>query len=194
MLTPKSLLTWITDRRRSPRSSAYFAAATPWSASVVIVRKNQPPLFPSRPRFVRVGDDEAGEIWTTPEGAVTDVRTGMETDEMMPPMMAGTRLISTSCLAASTATVPWLWASRISAASRHPATPPASFRSRKASSTAFEPACPNWPAGPVRDITTPIVVVHCASTAPGPGQRQAQGGDGRETPPRTSLEHELPPA
>src|SRR5688572_6551517 len=121
MLTPKSLLTWITERRRRPRSRAYFAAATPWSASVVIVRKNQPPVLPSRARLVRVGDEDAGEIWTTPDGAVTDVTIGIETDEMIPPRMAGTRLISTSCLAASTATVPWLCASRISAARRQPA-------------------------------------------------------------------------
>ena len=83
-----------------------MAAATPCSASVVIVRKNQPPLLPSRPRLVSVGDVEAGEICTMPLGAVTEVRIGIDTGEMMPPMMAGTRLISTSCLATSTATAP----------------------------------------------------------------------------------------
>ena len=106
MLTPKSLFTWMTDTRLNPVSRAYLAAATPWRASVVIVRKNQPPLLPSRPRLVRVGDDEAGEIWTTPAGAVTEVRIGIDTEEMMPPIRAGTRLTSTSCLATSTATVP----------------------------------------------------------------------------------------
>ena len=148
----------------------------------MIVRKNQPPVLPSRARLVRVGDDDAGEIWTTPDGAVTDVRMGIETDEMMPPMIAGTRLISTSCLATSTATVPWLWASRISAARRQPAGPPASFRSRKASSTAFDPAWPNCPAGPVRDITTPIVVVHCAAATLAAGQGRHEGGEGAEAP------------
>src|SRR6516162_7494902 len=120
MLTPKSLLTWMIDTRLKPVSSAYLAAATPWRASVVIVRKNHPPLFPSRPRFVSVGDEEAGEICTTPAGAVTEVSTGIDTDEMMPPMTAGTRLTSTNCLATSTATDPWLWESRISAASLQP--------------------------------------------------------------------------
>jgi len=70
ILAPKSLLTWMIDRRLNPISRAYLPAATPWRASVVIVRKNQPPDFPSRPRLVRVGEDEAGEIWTTPAGAV----------------------------------------------------------------------------------------------------------------------------
>jgi hypothetical protein len=69
-------------------------------------RKNQPPLLPSRPRAVRVGDVDAGEICTMPLGAVTEVRIGMDTGEMIPPMIAGTRLISTSCLATSTATEP----------------------------------------------------------------------------------------
>ena len=73
---------------------------------MVIVRKNQPPLLPSRPRLVNVGEEEAGEICTMLLGAVTEVRIGIDTDEMMPPMMAGTRLISTSCLATSTATEP----------------------------------------------------------------------------------------
>jgi len=98
-----------------------------------------------------------------PLGAVTEVRIGIETGEMIPPMMAGTRLISTSCLAASTATAPWLWASRISATSLQPPGPPASFRSRNASSTDLAPAWPNWPAGPVSSITTPTVTVHWAS-------------------------------
>ena len=112
---------------------------------------------------------------------------------MMPPMMAGTRLISTSCLAASTATVPWLWASRISAARRQPAGPPASFRSRKASSTAFAPACPNCPAGPVSYITTPIVIVHCAAAALAPGEGQAEGGEGAEAPSRVLVSNMASP-
>src|SRR5215472_3068772 len=156
MLTPKSLFTWMTDTRLNPVSSAYLAAATPWRASVVIVRKNHPPLLPSRPRLVRVGEDEAGEIWTTPAGAVTEVRIGIDTEEMIPPITAGT------CLTTSTATVPWLWESRVSATSLQPAMGPASFRSRKASSTALAPAWPNWPAGPVSSMTTPMVWVHWA--------------------------------
>ena len=37
---------------------------------------------------------------------------GSDTEEMMPPMIAGTRLRSTSCRAWSTATEPWLCESR----------------------------------------------------------------------------------
>src|SRR5262245_25967322 len=92
MLTPKSLFTWMIDTRLNPVPSAYLAAATPGRASVVMVRKNHPPLLPSRPRLVRVGEEEAGEIWTTPAGAVTEVRIGIDTEEMIPPITAGTCL------------------------------------------------------------------------------------------------------
>ena len=69
MLTPKSLLTWMIASFFMPWSIAYFAAAVPCSASEVMVRKNQPPVLPSLPSLVSVGDDEAGEICTTPAGA-----------------------------------------------------------------------------------------------------------------------------
>src|SRR4029077_11796181 len=101
MLVPKSLLTWMTDSFLNPTSSAYFAATVPCKASEVMVRNHQPPVFPCSARFVKLGEEEAGEICTTPLGAVTEVRIGIDTDEMMPPMMTGTFLISTSCLAAS---------------------------------------------------------------------------------------------
>ena len=45
---------------------------------------------------------------------------GIDTDEMMPPMMTGTLPICTSCVAASTATLPWLCESRVSATSLQP--------------------------------------------------------------------------
>src|SRR5215469_14991141 len=79
MLLPKSLFTLITDSFLKPVSSAYFAATVPWSASEVMVRKNQPPVFPCSARFVKLGEEEAGEICTTPLGAVTEVRIGFET-------------------------------------------------------------------------------------------------------------------
>ena len=78
---------------------AYFAAAVPCSASDVMVRKNTPFVLPSRPSCVSVGEDEAGETCTTPAGAVTEVRIGIDTDEMMPPMITGTFLMLTSCVA-----------------------------------------------------------------------------------------------
>ena len=45
---------------------------------------------------VSVGEVDAGEICTTPAGAVTEVTIGIDTDEMMPPMMAGTFFKSTN--------------------------------------------------------------------------------------------------
>src|SRR4030095_4708972 len=181
MLTPKSLLTWMTVSRLRPESSAYLAAGTPCSASVLMVRKNQPPLLPSRPRLVRVGEDDAGEICTTPLGAVTEVRIGIETGEVVPPMMAGTRLISTSCLAASTATAPWLWASRISAVSWQPPGPAASLRSRKAISTDLAPAWPNWAAGPAVPIPSAAARGALTPDADGDGPlRPGAAGRSRE--------------
>src|SRR5206468_892938 len=64
MLTPKSLLTWMIDSFLKPLSMAYLAAATPCSASEVMVRKKMPLVLPSRPSAVSVGEDEAGETWT----------------------------------------------------------------------------------------------------------------------------------
>jgi len=87
---------------------------------------------------------------------------------MMPPMITGTFLISTSCLATSAATLPWLWASRMSRASAQPAAPPASLMSLTASSTALEAFWPYSPAGPVSSMTTPIVVVQSALASVGP--------------------------
>ncbi len=60
------------------------------------MRKKTPLVLPSRPSAVSVGEDEAGEICTTPAGAVTEVRIGIDTDEMMPPMIAGTFFTWTS--------------------------------------------------------------------------------------------------
>jgi len=77
MLTPKSLFTWMIASRLSPWSIAYFAAATPCRASDVMVRKKIPRVWPSAASFVSVGEDEAGEIWTTPAGPVTEVTIGM---------------------------------------------------------------------------------------------------------------------
>nr|WP_281177555.1 hypothetical protein [Rubellimicrobium mesophilum] len=73
---------------------------------------------------------------------MTEVRIGIDTEEMIPPMMTGTCPMSTSCRAWSTATLPWLWLSRVSGTSWQPSTPPASLRSWKAISTALAPACP----------------------------------------------------
>ena len=142
MFTPKSLLTWMTASFFSPWSMANFAAAVPCSASEVMVRKKTPLLFPSRASSVSVGEEEAGETCTTPAGAVTEVRIGIETEEMMPPMITGTFRMLTSCVAWSTATLPWLWLSRMSATMSHPPTPPASLKSRSAISAALAPA---WP-------------------------------------------------
>ena len=99
MLTPKSLLTWMMASFFRPWSMAYFAAAVPCSASEVMVRKKTPLVLPSRPSAVSVGEEEAGDTCTTPAGAVTEVRIGIDTDEMMPPMMTGTFLILTSWVA-----------------------------------------------------------------------------------------------
>jgi len=41
-------------------------------------------------------EEEAGETCTTPAGAVTEVRIGIDTEEMMPPMITGTPLMLTS--------------------------------------------------------------------------------------------------
>ena len=87
MLTPKSLLTWMIASFFKPWSSAYFAAAAPCSASEVMVRKKTPLVLPSRPSAVSVGEEEAGETCTTLAGPVTEVRIGIDTDEMMPPMI-----------------------------------------------------------------------------------------------------------
>jgi hypothetical protein len=128
-----------------------------------MVRKNQPLVWPSLPSLVSVGDVEAGEICTTPAGAVTEVTIGIETEEMMPPTMAGTFFRSTSWRAWSTATEPWLCASRRSKASVQPATPcvPAAlFSSPKASSTDLAAAWPKRPAAPVSETTMPTVCVH----------------------------------
>ena len=92
-----------------PWSSAYFAAATPCSASDVMVRKNTPLVLPSRPSAVSVGEEEAGDTCTTLAGPVTEVRIGIDTEEMMPPMITGTFFTCTSWVATSTATLPWLW-------------------------------------------------------------------------------------
>ena len=73
-----------------PESSAYLAAAVPCNASDVIVRKNTPFVLPSRPNLVSVGEEDAGETCTIFEGPVTEVRIGIETEEIMPPMMTGT--------------------------------------------------------------------------------------------------------
>src|SRR5260221_7399264 len=127
MLTPKSLLTCTMASFLNPRSSAYWGAMVPCDESDVMVRNHQPPVLPCSARFVKLGEEEAGEICTTPLGAVTEVRIGIDTDEMMPPMITGTFLISTSCLATSAATLPWLCASRISASSVQPLAPPAAF-------------------------------------------------------------------
>ena len=80
------------DSFLKPLSMAYLAAATPCSASEVMVRKKMPLVLPSRPSAVSVGDEEAGETWTIFAGAVTEVRIGIDTDEMMPPMITGTFL------------------------------------------------------------------------------------------------------
>jgi len=162
MLTPKSLLTWMMVRLLRPWSSAYLAAAVPCSASLVMVRKNQPLVLPSAASRVRVGELEAGEICTTPAGPVTEVTIGMDTELMMPPMMAGTFFRSTSWRAWSTATEPWLCASRRSKASLQPAmpwAPAALFSSLKASSTDLPAAWPNRPAAPVSETTMPAVCV-----------------------------------
>ena len=106
------------------------------------MRKKTPLVLPSRASAVSVGEEEAGETWTTPAGAVTEVRIGIDTDEMMPPMITGTFLMLTSWVAWSTATLPWLWLSRMSATMLQPPTPPASLKSRSAISTALAPA---WP-------------------------------------------------
>ena len=55
-----------------------------------MVRKNTPLVLPSRPSAVSVGEEDAGDTCTTLAGAVTEVRMGIETEEMMPPMMTGT--------------------------------------------------------------------------------------------------------
>ncbi len=93
------------------------------------------------------------------------MRIGIVTDEMMPPMMTGTWRTWTSCVAASTARVPVLWESRVSATRSQPWAPPAALRSRNAISTDFAPACPYSPAGPVSSITTPIGMVQPAARA-----------------------------
>src|SRR5689334_5856701 len=176
MLTPKSLLTWITASFLKPWSSAYFAAATPCSASDVMVRKNTPLVLPSRPSAVSVGEDEAGDTCTTFAGPVTEVRMGIDTDEMMPPISAGTFLTWTSWAATSTATLPWLWLSRVSVRSLQPLmTPPASLMSRNAISTDLAPAWPYSPAGPVSSITSPTVMSQSAAlTAAGMRARPAR--------------------
>jgi hypothetical protein len=145
-----------------------LAAAVPCSASLVMVRKNQPLVLPSLPRRVSVGEVEAGEICTTPAGPVTLVTMGIETELMMPPMTAGVFFRSTSWRAWSTATEPWLCASRRSKASRQPATPdtPAALLiSLKASSTDLAAACPKRPAAPVSETTMPTVCVQAGAWA-----------------------------
>ena len=133
-----------------------------------MVRKNQPRVCPSVAMRVRVGEEEAGEICTTPAGPVTEVTMGIETEEMMPPMMAGVRRRSTSCRAWSTATLPWDCASRRSKVRRQPAmpcAPAAAFSSLKASSTDLAAAWPKRPAGPVSETTMPTLWVQDGACA-----------------------------
>ncbi len=130
-----------------------------------------PLVLPSRPSSVSVGDEEAGDTCTTLAGAVTAVRIGIVTDEMMPPMITGTCSTCTSCVAASTATVPTLWLSRVSVFSAQPCAPAAALRSRKAISTDFAPAWPYSPAGPVSSMTTPTVTAQSAQAGSAPAQR-----------------------
>src|SRR3954468_22503895 len=138
------------------------------------MRKKTPLVFPCRPSSVNVGDDEAGETCTTWAGAVTEVRIGIDTEEMMPPMMTGTFLTWTSWVAASTATLPWLWESRVSVTSlQPPSTPPASLMSRNAISTDLAPAWPYSPAGPVSSMTRPTVTSQSAIAAPAPTSKAA---------------------
>src|SRR5215207_9318162 len=98
----------MTDSFLKPWSRAYFAAATPCKASEVMVRKNTPFVLPSRASAVSVGDEDAGDTCTTLAGPVTDVRIGIDTEEIIPPIITGTFLTWTSWVAASTATLPWL--------------------------------------------------------------------------------------
>ena len=168
MLTPKSLLTWMMASFLRPWSSAYFAAATPCSASEVMVRKNTPLVLPSRPSAVSVGEDEAGETCTTLAGAVTEVRIGyrhrgndaadddrhlLDLDEL------GRDVDRDGALALRVARV----GDELAAVD----TPPASLMSRKAISTDLTPAWPYSPAGPVSSMTTPTVISQSAALAAG---------------------------
>ena len=78
-------------------------------------------------------------------------------------MITGTFLMLTSCVAWSTATLPWLWLSRVSVTSLQPPTPPASLKSRNAISTDLAPAWPYSPAGPVSSMTRPTVMSQSAA-------------------------------
>jgi hypothetical protein len=107
------------------------------------MRKKTPLVLPSRPSCVSVGDEAATETWTTPAGAVTDVSIAMEGPEVIAPMMTGTFLMLTSWVAWSTATLAWLWLSRVSSRTLQPSPkPPAVLRSFTAISMALAPA---WP-------------------------------------------------
>ena len=56
-----------------------------------------PLVLPSRPSVdVGVDEDEAGETCTILPGPVAEVRVGIDTEEMMPPMMTGTFFSCTS--------------------------------------------------------------------------------------------------
>ena len=120
MFTPKSLLTWNDRellqalihrvfRRRRALERVRGDGAEEDAVRLALAGER-----------VSVGDEEAGEICTTPAGAVTEVRIGSDTEEMMPPMIAGTFLRSTSWVAWSTATEPWLCESRRSVTSWQP--------------------------------------------------------------------------
>ena len=94
-------------------------------------------VLPARPSSVSVGEEEAGDTCTTFAGAVTEVRIGIETDEMMPPMIAGVfwslhELIGDvdrdAARALRIAGVGESW---------QPRTPPAALMSRNAISTDF---------------------------------------------------------
>ena len=103
-------------------------------------------------------------------------------------MTTGTFPTWTSCVAASTATLPWLCESRVSVTSLQPFTPPASLMSRNAISTDFAPAWPYSPAGPVSSMTTPTVISQSCACA----KLAVASKAGRGVSDKSTLAHDNP--
>ena len=72
-----------------------------------MVRKKNPPVFPSCAIVVRIGAEEQHEICGIFDGAATDVSTGMVTPLEIAPTRPETRSTSTRNFAASTPTLGW---------------------------------------------------------------------------------------
>ena len=113
---------------------------------------------------VSAGEVDAGEIITTPPGIVCDCATASVTPDESEPTIPPTPSTFTNALAASVAICSLVPESRCTTCSSAPFTPPASFTSSTAKSTALCIGGPNVAKSPVASSSVPICTVPPAST------------------------------